>query len=329
MGLAAPVKANVPSSSAAVLVGSAVAGRGGCVADLDVTALDATVAPGQDRAHEFVWERWPVHVVSYHPLHFHAVARNDQLLFVFMREIRKLREGMVLFDQDGQLRRIKDDLETISIPYRLLRPLAQAGLGDGLTERDRAAQRVELYFAIENLTYAWMHLDMAYRYAKPKWLLADAQLVDSEHLLPLLREISQELIDTHDLRELTGAVRQQTDAASLSSTVRLARGNVSDSEALLKEDRKHEAVWPLRMAAYMLARAWTQNLAIHYDDLRAALTVRNLLADRGDHRAQLLSDVLLLDCPPRANLLRRWDAARREFQMHWARAVPRLPLEIL
>lgn len=311
------VRVEVPSCSAAMLVGSAVARRGGAVADLDVTGLDATVAVGDDRALVFTWRRWPVHVVCYHPLHFAAVASASELLFVFMREIRKLQDGIVLFDDDGDLARTLEQLESVSPPHHLLEPLVGAVADFQAGETDLTRLRLGLYHAVENLTYAWMHFDLRSRYSKPKWLLDDARLVPSRHLVALLRRISLELVSAHPLAELAAAIRPHAASADGGRVAMLARSNFEDAELLLRDCRMLEATWPLRMTGYMLAQSWAERLSLPYADLRSLADVRSRLADAGHPLADVLQDLLLLNATIGKDLLVRWEATRQEFLEAW------------
>jgi hypothetical protein len=315
--LGAAVRVAVPSCSAAILVGSAVAGRPGSVADLDVTGFDDTVAPGNDRSCEFTWGSWPVHVVCYHPLHFRAIARSSDLLFVFMREIRKLQDGAALFDDRGDLEHTLEQLSAVAMPHHLLQPLVDAVALFPVAASDTGLRRVGLYHALENLTYAWMHFDIRSRYSKHKWLMDDAQLIPSRHLVPLLKRLSFELVNAHQLGELAAAIRTHATSAESGRAATLARSNVKDGEMLLQDGRQLEAVWPLRMSGYLLAQSWAQRWGMPYPDLRSVLDIKSRLSDVRHPLADIFRDLFLLDVPIARELVVEWETTRREFLAAW------------
>jgi hypothetical protein len=317
--LAAAVRAAAPSCTAAMLVGSAVAGRGGSVADLDVTGLDAGVPPGEDRAYQFTWSRWPVHLICYHPLHFVAVARTAELLFVFVREIRKLQDGVALFDDRGDLESTLQQLTSLTVPHHLLEPLVYNAVNFRIADTSLGRERLGLYHAVENLTYAWMHFDMRYRYSKPKWLIDDARLIPACRLLPLLEGISVELTNAHSLGRLAADMRLHAANFDDGKAIALARDNIGDAEMLLKDGREIDAVWPLRMSAYMLAQCWSERFDLPYADLRSLASVRFRLRALRHPLAEVFSDLLLLDVPVGRDLVDHWENAKVEFRSQWRR----------
>lgn len=141
---------------------------------------------GQDRTQQLAYRELPIHVVLYHPLHFLAIASNPRLVFLFLREIRKLLEGMELFDHDGGLERTVEAMRNTRIPYDLLRPFLETVRQYEPIRDNPTRQRLGFYHAVENLTFGWMHFDLNYRYTKPNRRCetggADAGRIASGHL---------------------------------------------------------------------------------------------------------------------------------------------------
>jgi hypothetical protein len=315
--LSTSVREHIPSCSSAILVGSAVSGRGGCVADLDVTGLDDTVLAGHDRACEYEHAGWPVHVVLYHSAHFLAIVNHDQLLFLFLREVRKLLDGIVLFDEDGALGQTLDSLRALRIPYGCLEPLVALVRERRLPKRGTVRQRLHFYRAVEALSYAWMHFEMSYRYTKPKWLLEDAKRVVAEYLMDLLGGISWELIGSHRIGSLAEKLREHLSVLADGRMKTFSLGQLRDAESLIAADRSVEAVWPLRMATYMLTQAWAEQRGILYVDLCSIEAILPPMALVDGSLAALLRRILLLDRPLDPVLLLRWKNARSEFLEAW------------
>jgi hypothetical protein len=316
--LSASIREGVPSCASAILVGSAAVGRGGCVADLDVTGLDASVPIGEDRSHAFSHGRWPVHCVLYHPSHFLAVTEHPDLLFLFFREVRKLLEGIPLFDDDGSLGRTLAHLRAVRAPLAPLAPLVRAVGRYRVRSAERPAGRLGFFRAVETLAYAWMHLDIRYRYTKPKWLMADAALVESDALSALLGAVSDELVAAHPLRELAGALAPAVMAAP-GKIGSLAGDQLRDARSLLEKERCAEAVWPLRMATYMLAQSLAASHGVRYRDVRSVAAVIRRVADADPATARSMRAALLLGTPVAPGVRELWVAARREFLAAWKR----------
>lgn len=293
--------------------------RSGCVADLDVTGLDSTVPPGEDKSHEFDTQYLPAHVVLYHPNHFLAVAGDPDLVFLFLRETRKLLEGVVLFDLHGHLARTLEVLRDIPMPLSRVRPLVQAARAIRPPPNNATLDRLSLYYAVENLTFAWMHFDLRYRYTKPKWLLADARLVEADHLLPLLEALSRELVEAGLLPEIVDALEPHVTNRGGSSSGFFAKNNLKDAKVLLTAGRSEEAVWPLRMAAYMISQAWAEECGLPYHDLRSLVKVLAPMRASDPDLPLLIEKALLLDRPLPFEILLLWELCSSEFEIAWQR----------
>jgi hypothetical protein len=318
-GLTALVRSRLPSCSSAVLVGSAVINRGGCVGDIDITGLDHSVAIGEDRSDASVYGELPLHIVVYNPLHFLIIRSHADLVFLFLREIRKLLEGIVLFDDDGTLKQTLDSFRTVRIPYDRLQPLVNAVSvyrpdGDAIPQN-----RLAFYHAVENLSFAWMHFDMKYRYTKPKWLIDDAKLVSSTNLLELLRTISSELTAQSDVSVCVRELRLRAPSSTETRASRLCVNNLDDAESLIRKGRVIEAVWPLRMSCYLLAEFWAECRELPYQDLRSIESLFKEMISADHSLAILLEELLLLDKPLNAHMLSLWQSTQTEFLDSWNR----------
>jgi hypothetical protein len=265
---------------------------------------------------------WPVHVVLYPPEHFLAVAGNEDLLFVFLREVRKLLEGEVLFDIDGTLARTLERLREVQVPRRHLQPLAARVMEYHSEPGEDGPARLSFYHALETLAYVWMHLDLRYRYTKPKWLIDDARRVESRSLVGLLEEVSQELTEVHDVNRLVGELAGHLSRAGEGRMQKFSRDQLGDAKSLLAGGRYEEAVWPLRMAVYMLAQLWAEAHDVSYLDLRSIAPILEAMERADAALAASLKDVLLYEKPLPPSLASRLEEARAEFLAHWWAATP-------
>ena len=168
VGLSDEIRLALPDAAAAILVGSAVT-RSHSVNDLDVIAFSTTVPLGTDRALSLTHHSRPLHIVAYHPEYFSHLITDETLYLLFYRELRKLRDGHVLFDNDGSTKHLLKILATKSPPRKQITPLVS-----WLLANPEPTSRAEFLLAVERLAFTWLHVSPEYRYSKPKWLLEDS-----------------------------------------------------------------------------------------------------------------------------------------------------------
>lgn len=314
--LQALVRSRLPTCSAAVVVGSAVVSRGTSVGDIDITGFDQSVPIGEDQSDISTFGDLPLHIVTYNPLQFQIITSDPDLTFLFLREIRKLLNGIVLFDDDGVLTQTLESFRTLKIPYDRLRPLVHTVSLYRPGTGGPAHERLAFYHAVENLTFAWMHFDLSYRYTKPKWLIDDAKLISKE-LVDLLESIGKELTNSGGLAEFVTQLRSYASDASETLLGHLCLNNLGDAQSLLRAGRDVEAVWPLRMSCYQFAELWAAQHELNYQDLRATESVCEHMRSSDELLGQLLDRVLLLSDPLNDEVLKHWNRTRAEFLAAW------------
>ena len=139
--LRSAVLAAVPSCTAAVLVGSSATRELSLVRDIDVTAFSPDLSIDAEQRVSTVFMERPLDIVLHHPAYFRTICSDDKLLFLNLRELRKLIDGLVFFGPNGQLNSTLAHIGTKPIPIELLRPI----LSKLRPERhDRCAMRERL-----------------------------------------------------------------------------------------------------------------------------------------------------------------------------------------
>ncbi|GII90135.1 hypothetical protein [Sinosporangium siamense] len=314
--IAEGLRSRLPDCTGAVLVGSALTRSSDCVADIDITAFDRTVALGHDRHSSFEYHGLPVHVVAYSEWHFQAVACNDLLTLAYIREIRKILRGVVLFDDTGSVETSLRRLRGCGVAAHLLQPLAAIAATGAALPEDPAESRLAFYRAVESMTFAWLHLRLEYSYSKPKWLLEDVRTTRSASLEQLLYTLASELPESHDVGELVETAFRELPRGEGESTTQLLN-NLTDARSLVSADRLHEAVFPLRMAVYQASELWAHHLSMKYADLRDITCLLPGLAEARPALGKIIDDTLLLRKPLPLTLRDLWQQAYSEFHRQW------------
>ncbi len=306
---------HAPECVSAMLVGSAATDKGLPPSDLDITAFDPALEIGQEQVTSLPSSPVESHLVRYNPAHFFAVLADPKLSLLYMREMRKLVHGKVLFDKDGELARLLVALRSFSLPRTVLQPffdgaISFSDIGPTLS------RRMSFYYSVEHLIFAWFHSDITLPYSKPKWVLRDSRAVHSDSFGALLIAVAQELTDVGDLCGLAEELRDQANAAKCPKNV--VDLNLRDCEFLIKHAQYPDAVWPLRMALYQLCRwiAYSSNLT--YRDLRS---VGDLVTDLGcddRHLGGLARRILLLDYNLPSGTTKLYGSAIRDLETMWS-----------
>ena len=307
----------MPDCVAAALVGSAAVRNIERAADLDITCFDWNVPVGSERHAKFELGGMPVHAVAYHPNYFLIVSTHNDLILPSLREIRKLLEGKILFDDEGVLETVLASLKSISIPRETLKPFVAAVQSFKLDSLPAAEARLFFYYAVENLAFGWMNADLKYRYSKPKWLLEDAALIPSKSLFLLLRAISEELITNAPLPELIQQLRLMLDRDENAGMPSGVPFHLKDAETLVHQGLALEAVWPLRMSAYQYGQFQATQLGIAYRDLRSITTVMSEIRLSQPHLFSFFETLLLTNSPVSETLLELFEQAATDFLTEW------------
>lgn len=325
VSLSAEVQVAMPDATAAIVVGSAVT-RSHSISDLDVTAFSVEIPRGTDRALNFTHRSKPVHVVAYHPDYFDLIFADNSLYLLYYRELRKLREGRVLFDKQGFIKRLLEALSAKPPPREQLRPLVS-----WLLATPEPRSRAEFLLAVERLAFCWLHSSAQYRYAKPKWLLEDSRAVRSPKLGLLLEKVSQEFLD-HNNPHASATKLKNCGRKFLRATsgpgLHFAN-NLSDTGGLLATGRTLDAVWPLRMAGAMLAEALAGELKVPYSGIGDLDRFTAELSGIDSELSGLIANLFLLNHDVASDLRAQYAAALRDFNQEWNRgpAIPAVPVK--
>lgn len=310
------VRSQRPDCTGAVLVGSAVTRSARGVADIDITAFDPTVQPGADRSTNFLHHDLPVHVVAYNVSHFLVVAESELLTFAYIREIKKLLRGIVLFDDAEVVARSLQRIRGCSVAPRLLAPLVAAADPSQMPPETVAESRLSFYRAVDSMAFAWLHLRPEYSYSKPKWLQEDAKAVHSPALEGLLHAVSGELEQRHDIGQLVERVASALPRGN-NGAWQQCLNHLADARALVKAGCRGPAVFPLRMAVYQACELWAASVGLRYADLR---DIARLLPGLDDVQPLLVAavrDSLLLQEPVPPMLRHGWEEAYDGFLQEW------------
>ena len=312
--LAAKVQGLCPQSRAALLVGSAALSRRGPIGDYDVTALDPSVSLGKARRVDDRFDGLPLTISAYHPRYFDSVCQVPQLILPSLRDLRKFRDGLLLFDRDGEVEKTHRAIRELRVPSESLRPFVEAVQTEGSSSEDgqatTAQDRLLFYYRLENMLFGWFHSRVEYRFSKPKWLFDDLRQLPSESLQILVHGLAEELLATGSLEELGAHLGQ----AAISARVPQAVFYLEDAQKLLAVGQKAEAVPSLRMAAFTFCERWAFSKERPYGDLRAIEDLLPSLGDSVEAADQAIRSILLLDRPIESQHFELWKASRADFE---------------
>lgn len=312
--LATGVRAVMPNAAGAILVGSAVS-RTHSISDLDVIAFSREIPLGTDRVLSFAYRTKPVHVVAYHPDYFDLIWHDETLYLLYYREIRKLRDGRVLFDTEGLITPLLAALAVKPPPLDQLRAVI-----DWLLANPNPNSRTDFLLAVERLAFCWLHISREYRYAKPKWLLEDCRRVRSSSLASLIEAVSQELLDLKCPLLLASRLKYSGRdflSANAGSGLHFAN-NLADASVLLSGGRPLDAVWPLRMASAMLVAARAEELQLVYGGIGDLDRFSRAIAEQDAELSAIVNDLFLLNHDVGAGLQSLYISALRAFEEEWS-----------
>lgn len=326
--LAAAVRASVPALTSAFVVGSAINRPHNLVQDIDITAFDPEMRADEDRSCTFEFSGLPVHVVSYHPSYFDAMAGDRVLALLFLREIRKLRRGVMLFDLDGHGAALLNRMSRVEVPLDLLDqqylvinsgkvPLPSPGQTNEVASACILRQRLNLYHLVENAVFYLLHLDAGSTYSKPKWIMLDVAHAASPAMVRLVDAISAEYCSAGIVPEaanLAQAVAKQIAGAS-GLPLQLhghAVAMAGDAAQLVRNSDHAAASWSLRMALLMVARCVSMIEGIPYEDCRSLEQLLPVLSPRYSDLKRLARMSMLADTPLPLSFAQLWEDARND-----------------
>ncbi len=326
--LAATVRANAPALTSAFVVGSAINRPADLVQDIDITAFDPTMSADEDRSYNFKFSELPVHVVSYHPSYYDAMAGDGVLLLLFLREIRKLRRGVMLFDLDGQgtallnrMSRVQMPLDLIEEQYLIIAsgkvPLPSFSCINGAVTSCNLRQRLNLYHLVENAVFYLLHLNIDFMYSKPKWIMLDVAQAASPAMVRLVNAVSAEYSTAGIVPEaviLAQAVAKQIQGQpGLPAQLHNHAVAMANDAAQLARNREYEAAsWPLRMALLMIARCVSIIEGIPYEDCRSLEQLIRNMSPRYPDVQRLAIMSMLGDTAVPLPLTRLWEEAKAD-----------------
>src|SRR5690606_16150585 len=185
-------------------------------------------------------------------------------------------------DDTGFLGRVIEWWKTFEIPIHLIAPFYDRVNEIDLLATDGRSRRMAFHYAIENMVLGWMHTELRYRFSKPKWLLWDVPQLGSKALETLLCSISAEVCESAAPGELisrldaalparpeTAALAEMAFARPMLDDVDFSRKMLGDAAFLVERGEDLAAVWPMRMAAFHVARWHAAQLGVPYRDMRS------------------------------------------------------------
>lgn len=326
--LALAVRKAAPTLTSAFVVGSATSRPKDLVQDIDITAFDPQVGVGEDRNYCFDFADIPVHVVSYHPSHFDAMTSQDLLVLLFLREIRKLRQGLLLFDVDGHGAALLDRMRRVDTPIGLLEeqfriiadgdvPVVTPDVRNAVAADWNLRQRLNLYFLVENAVFYLLHLDAAFMYSKPKWIMSDVAQTGATAVRQLVDAVSAEYTAAGIVPQVADQV--QAVVAQLygqpgipEALYEHAVAMAKDARQLARKGEPAAASWPLRMSVLMIARCIAVAEQMPYQDCRSLQHVMPVLERYHRDLERVAHQSVLADTPLDGTLASLWGQAKME-----------------
>jgi len=253
--LAAVTRARAPGVVGAVLVGSSTWAAPEVVRDIDVTAFH----PGQPLTEEgLVTARFDgrrLDIALHNTEYFRAVCMEDGLFLMNMRELRKLADGIVLFDDTGAVAETIRTAQARPIPLARFRPMI-AALPDswpGTWPDTPEALAVAWAVAMETVAFCWLHMKPAHRYGKPKWFLRNVDKTGAGPVRTLFRSDTEIARAQGALGPRIAALRALYAAHPELHHGREPHETLEDAETLVRAGRDAAALYPMRNAALALA----------------------------------------------------------------------------
>lgn len=233
------------SKARGVLVtGSSVIQKSPVAGDIDLIVLSPSVPEGLPVETGCRINAQDVNIVIYNDLFFCAVATNPDLVFYFLREIRRFLAGQVLVD-DGAINRNRFALERAMVSESALTSNFRIAKCFRAEWSPESRYSLDFYRIIETLTLVRLHMRIEGRFSKHKYLLEDIERLNASPFERLLKRLAESLAIRP---EVSALVRDVTRFATLTGTENKPneRGPLHDAVDLLANGRRVEAVPPLR-----------------------------------------------------------------------------------
>ena len=253
---------------------------------------------------------------------------NNQVVLAQLREIRKLRRGLMLFEIEDHGTALLDRMRRIEAPIELLEgqygimargtvPFAEPVVPDETAPDWNFRQRLNLYFLAESAALYLLQLDVDFMYSKPKWLAFDVAQADSLAVTRLVNEIEREYVAAVDIPDVAAqaqlaASRLRGEPGISAEAHESAAATLSDAFQLAKMGERAAASWPLRMSILMIARNVLAAEHLPYQDYRSLGPVMPIVSRRHPDLARVLRSSVLADIPVNASYADLWDQARTE-----------------
>ena len=213
--------------------------------DLDIVLLDPSVQEGGVEERRFSAFDLPIDAVVYHPLHFVAVASESNLTLAWLRELRKLLFGRVLYD-DGPASSTLSAIRSARLPRKWLGELFERLEFLWAEARSDNVYGYKFFQASELAIFLRMNSRIDTHYFKHKYLVEDAQRLVGSALPQILNRTTSGFIDDN---------RWPSTADAIARWLR-TRGNLyeditglcRDLEFLITMGRARDSVLVARLA---------------------------------------------------------------------------------
>ncbi len=302
--LADLVRSEVPECTAAAWVGSSVWADHSLTRDIDITAFSPDQPIHEERLISKVYKGRRLDIVVHNREVFAASCRDDTLFLLTMRELWKLADGRVLFDDLDDINNTLALALSRPVPLHLLRPLV------GETGHATAGPRAWLdwYLSIDKLIFCWLHLKREHRYGKPKWFVRHVKSSGFSELTALLDRDAHQLL----AKGIAGSLPRMIELAARNQRLSAGiqpREALDDARLLLAAGHDVDAVYPFRQAVLTIARmSSSADVADPIDRVLAGLVS---LAHEDAELAMAASNALLLSTEFPAALWADFEAVRR------------------
>jgi hypothetical protein len=247
-----------------------------------------------------------VDIVIHNSLYFQLCLRDDYLFLQNIRELRKLVDGSIIFDDQGTIASTIASYDQRELPLHILQKIA---LQEPICVKslNPPEERARLALQFERTAFLSLNSRTEFRYRKSKWMLDDI----CRSGLPWLMEFADATITECAAGIDVGAMV----SALLVGITRAPRlegpqplGTIEDAAMLVRRGRSRAAVLPLRLAAMRAALAHAPDPGPADHAHRIVMGSEMLMSEDREFGVAVRS-VLLLDTPPTEAIRRARDRA--------------------